>query len=217
MIKETEKIVMYDSPEAATYKTNIEGWVNREGQFWGKDEHMARWSGCTHMVCECGNIYGKGRVRCDSCQAKVDTDKFLALPMEDWDGVDPVCLWSDDKFFFDECSLIDYMGDRVFDAKEMGEDTPVIEIVKCESRGLSEVSEDYWCDELPEDGEVPDDIAEALDNLNKVIKESTYKVWWAGKVRINMDPLWQRLKEEDDEEKRTNHAQNSDQEEASGN
>ena len=145
------------------------------------------------MTCECGNVYGKGRVRCDSCQSKMDTEKYLALPVEEWDGEEPVCTYKDDRFFFDEESLLDWMSDLEFDAHEMGGGRPTVQLVKCESRGLSMIEEDHWCDELPEDGELPDDIAMALDALNKVIKESTYKVWWPGKIRINVDALWKEL------------------------
>lgn len=191
-----EKVVMYDSPEAAT-RVEMPGWKSRDGIFYPGDnpssERGARWSGCTHMTCECGNVYGKGRVRCDSCQSKMDTEKYLALPVEEWDGEEPVCTYKDDRFFFDEESLLDWMSDLEFDAHEMGGGRPTVQLVKCESRGLSMIEEDHWCDELPEDGELPDDIAMALDALNKVIKESTYKVWWPGKIRINVDALWKEL------------------------
>ncbi|MDV3537947.1 hypothetical protein CMU94_02270 [Elizabethkingia anophelis] len=30
-----EKIIMYDSPEAAIYRKNIEGWVSSNGRFFG--------------------------------------------------------------------------------------------------------------------------------------------------------------------------------------
>jgi 23S rRNA A2030 N6-methylase RlmJ len=92
------------------------------------------------------------------------------------------------------------MSDLEFDAKEMGEGRPTVQLVKCESRGLSIVDEDHWCDELPEEGELPDDIAVALDQLNKVINDSTYKVWWPGKVRIDVDALWKELDDREAEE-----------------
>ena len=38
--KEPEKIVPYDSSEAASIQT-VTGWVSRSGRFWGNDEHMA--------------------------------------------------------------------------------------------------------------------------------------------------------------------------------
>src|ERR1700733_3026068 len=93
-----EKRIMYDSQEAATYRTDIKGWVSKDGLFYGDNpssEHGARWSGCTHMVCECGNVYGKGRVRCDSCQAKITSEKYYALPMIEWDRTTPVWVWEE--------------------------------------------------------------------------------------------------------------------------
>lgn len=39
--KEPEKIVPYDSSEAASIQT-VTGWVSRSGRFWGNDEQMER-------------------------------------------------------------------------------------------------------------------------------------------------------------------------------
>ncbi|KGB00537.1 hypothetical protein DR73_495 [Enterobacteriaceae bacterium ATCC 29904] len=44
MSKQIEKVVMMDSPEAASIQT-LTGWVDRQGRYWGKDEHQARWCG----------------------------------------------------------------------------------------------------------------------------------------------------------------------------
>ncbi|MDE9687494.1 hypothetical protein R4T22_18735 [Citrobacter portucalensis] len=41
MNMKTEKIVMMDSDEAASIQT-VTGWVDRQGRFWGGDEHQAR-------------------------------------------------------------------------------------------------------------------------------------------------------------------------------
>lgn len=40
--KEPEKIIPYDSAEAASIQ-NVTGWVSRSGRFWGNDEQMARY------------------------------------------------------------------------------------------------------------------------------------------------------------------------------
>lgn len=55
-MKPEEKIIMYDTPAAAMYRTGIEGWVSSDGHFFGKGEraeHLARYSGSTHHKCEC--------------------------------------------------------------------------------------------------------------------------------------------------------------------
>ncbi len=58
--------------------------------------------------------------------------------------------------------------------------------------GLRRIDEDYWCDDLPEDGEVPNEVYEALEALNKVIeKTSAVAYWMNGKKRIVIsDDLW---------------------------
>ena len=56
------KEIRYDSAEAATYKTGLAGWVSCTGNFWGEDEHMARWTGCTHQSCACGFALERRRV-----------------------------------------------------------------------------------------------------------------------------------------------------------
>ena len=180
------KIVMYDSGEAATHRTNLSGWVSSDGRYWGKDEHMARWSGCTHIKCGCGNVVEKGRIRCDSCQAKIDMEKFYALPMVEWDGTTPVCTFDDDHFFFSDSELLDWMADQEQEAE--------LRIVLCEPGRLSYVSEDHWCDDLPDDGELPDEVAAKLAELNEAIKNAPTVCWWPGKQRIDLEPLWEQLK-----------------------
>jgi hypothetical protein len=76
---EDEKVIMYDSQEAATHRTDISGWVSRDGGFYADNEHLARWAGCTHMTCECGKPYIKGKVRCDECQSDEEWDFFVAV------------------------------------------------------------------------------------------------------------------------------------------
>lgn len=37
-----KSVIMFDSPEAATYRTDIKGWVSRDGRYYGEDERGAR-------------------------------------------------------------------------------------------------------------------------------------------------------------------------------
>ncbi len=194
------KIVMYDSDEAATHRTNLSGWVSSNGRYWGKDENMARWSGCTHIKCECGNVFDKRRTRCDSCQAKIDMEKFYALPMVEWDGTTPVCTFDDDKFFFSDGEVLDYLAD-------LDEETDEVRLVLCKPGKLSCVSEDYWCDDLPEDGELPDEVATKLAELNEAIKNAPTVCWCPGKQRINLEPLWEQLKADQAEERNVSKAE----------
>jgi len=195
-----QKIVMYDSPEAATYRTNISGWIASTGQFWGNDEHMARWSGCTHMTCACGKVFDKRTLRCDSCQAKASMEKYYALPMVEWDGVTPVCTFDDDRYFFSEEEVLDWMADQ-------DPETAEVRLVLCEPGRLGYVSEDNWADDLPEDGELPGAVQMALDALNEAIKNAPTVCWWAGKQRINVEPLWAQLKADQAKEQDSSKAE----------
>lgn len=38
MNKDQIKPIFPESPEAATFKTGLSGWVDRHGRFWGDDE-----------------------------------------------------------------------------------------------------------------------------------------------------------------------------------
>lgn len=185
-------IIMYDSPEAAVYRTNLTGWVASDGRYYGENEHLARWAGSTHQKCECGNIFSKGRTRCSSCDARIDTEKYYALPVVEWDGATPVCTWRDDKFFFDEDSVLDWMADLKHDANEGDVE---VQLVLCTPGRLGYVSEDNWADDLPDDGELPNEVAKKVDELNEAIKNTPVVSWWAGTTRINVDSLWGTVEE----------------------
>ena len=202
---EDENIVMYDSPEAAI-RVDMPGWKSRLGHFYPGDnassEHGARWSGCTHMTCECGNVYEKGRVRCDSCQAKIDSDKYYALPVADWDEVTPVCSYGDDRYFFDKDAVMDFMFDLLEEAKGKDYD-PEVQLVLCDPTYLHTLDTDNWADELPEDGDLPDAVSVALDAFNAALKAEGPSCWFPGKQRIDVDALWKELKEDLAKEKET--------------
>jgi hypothetical protein len=190
-----EKIVMFDSPEAATYRTDIKGWVSRTGLFYGDNlssEHGARWSGCTHMKCGCGAVIDKGRLRCRSCQGTMDSTEYYALPMVEWDGKTPVCDFNTDKFFFDGESLLDWMADL--------EEGTEVQLVICKERYLHPLDGDEWSDDLPDEGELSDEVGAAIDALNVVLKAEGPVSWWPGRERIDVDKIWAELKAEKEQE-----------------
>ena len=162
-------IIMEDSPEAASIKT-VTGWVSRTGRFWGDDERMARFDGSTHRRCECGEVVGQHSY-CRICSERKEVEKFEAMPEAEWDGVAMLYSQVADQYFRDENELADYCSDC--DEPCTPDD---LRLIICKPNYLREVDlcEDN-CDEMPEDGDescLPDAVQEALEVLNKAIRES---------------------------------------------
>lgn len=189
-MKIDEKIIKYESEEAATYKTGLEGWVSG-GRFFGKDEHMARWHGCTHLKCSCGNYVKKGWTKCLSCRHKGEVERYQAMQYKEWDGVEPVCTLNGDKYFFSEADLIDYINDL-----DDPEDT--INLIICEPLEWRQLESDYWSDVMPDDGdrdgELPKELQDAVDSLNKILNTLSPPSYQPGKIRTSYT-----IKEEDKE------------------
>lgn len=174
-----QKEIMYESNEAATYRTNISGWVSVDGKFFGKSEELARYHSHTHRLCECGTKMASGWSSCDSCRKKKSNERFSALPeKEDWSF--PITLWDDDHYFFDMDSVRDYAHER--------ETSPeCLMLIDCKPNYLFEVGADYWADVLGEDGNLPKEVEEALANLNEVITKHKKAITWeSGNHRIKL-------------------------------
>lgn len=184
-----KKKIMYASDEAAQ-RVTVSGWISGDGLFWpdGNDpkfaEHHARWGGCTHLVCECGNEYEKNYTMCQSCRSKKSDERYQAMPFKEWEG-EPLCLYRDDTYFFDMDSLIDWAEEHEI------EDLSTIQLVICEPNHAWEIEGDeYYGDRLPEDTElsyVAPMLAEALEKVNKIIREQQEILSWsAGKFRTTI-------------------------------
>lgn len=180
------KVIMFDSPEAAELKT-VTGWVSADGLFFGKDERPARYSGCTHRSCEnCVNIVEKGRIRCRSCEEVRRAEKWAKLPIEKYDGETPLCIFDGDEFFFDSGAVMDHVHEEHSDGRE-------IRLAKCKPGYLHQLDYDNWCDDLPEDGELPDAVATAMESLNEAIKAAGPVCWWEDAIAIDAEDLIARL------------------------
>jgi len=108
-------------------------------------------------------------------------EQFASYPVEKWDGETPCCVFDSDIYFFDEDSLLDYIAEN--------ESETELRICKCKPVYLSPINEDNWCDDLPEDGELPDEVVTALESLNKAISESGPVSWREDKIAIDVEDL----------------------------
>lgn len=177
-----KKVVMADSEEAASIKT-VTGWVSRTGHFWGDDERMARYDGSTHRLCECGAVIEQ-RSFCRACSERKDREKYLAMPSVAWDGEVPLNLHGTDTYFFDEDSLLDHCADNECQPQDLP-------LVICVPKYASQIDgSEHYCDDLPEDGELPAELEEAFRVLNEAIQACmTPLCWYPGKNSVTPESL----------------------------
>lgn len=172
-----EPIILNTSNEAAQQVTAI-GWMSRTGRFYGDDERMARWDGCTHIACACGEPVEKTWLACDACRRIKDAERWNSFPLVEWDGETPFFTFDSDNFFSDVDAFYEWCLDNEADPSS-------VRLVLAKPRKFAEVDSEYWCDDLPEDGDLPDDIAAAVEHLNTVIRaHKEPAAWWASNKRI---------------------------------
>jgi hypothetical protein len=169
-----DKTILYDSEEAAQFKTGLSGWVDSKGTFWGKHEDMARYSGCTHKICECGNPMQKHWLRCEECREKRDIEKYDSMERKEWDGETPLYSHSADRYFFDADELLDYMEEYECTEKDL-------RLIICKPVFLRQLDDDYFS---PEEGELSIAVQNAIDELNEVIREEGAVAWEPSKFAV---------------------------------
>lgn len=176
-----DKIVMYDSSEAAQFRTGLSGWVSRQGFFWGDSEHAARYQGCTHQACkECGFPSKKGWLLCDSCREKKDIERYEKLEKAEWDETGMVYSEMADKYFSDWDEINDYCD-------EHGCALVGLRLVICDPVYLRQIETDCWSGDMPdgwEDDDLPSDVLSALNELNFAIESAGHVSWMPGKRAV---------------------------------
>lgn len=172
-----EKVILPDSPEAASIKT-VTGWVSRTGRFWGDDERTARYDGSTHKLCEkCGGLVEQ-RGYCGPCADKKEVDKYESMQAKPWDGVCMVYSIAAEKYYSDPYEAFDDLE---------GEDAKIetMMLVLCEPNKIRLFDEDYFSDDLAEDGELPDEIEQAINAFNDALRAAPVLSWWPGNFKLD--------------------------------
>jgi hypothetical protein len=174
--------VMYDSPEAAQVKT-VTGWVSRLGHFYGDNEHIARYDGCTHVLCKKCGAERDIRGYCRPCYDKDRLGVYEKMEFKEWDGKTPLVLFDDDRYFWDEDAVFDHCDN--FDVSP--ED---LDLVICEPQYASEIDDDHFIDDLPEDqglDEVYPELADLIEKVNELIRKKEKPLsWTAGRYRTEV-------------------------------
>lgn len=176
--------ILYSSPDAAQIK-QVTGWVSADGRFYGENEHLARWAGCTHILCkECGkHEHEKGWTCCHACRDRHEIERYNAKPFRAWEG-EPVYSHSHDRYFFDGEELVEFALEHDALPGEM-------RLSICEPDTLKMVDfDDIWTDRLPEDMYLSDmcpELAEAVAKVNDAIQQTKPILSWSpGKFRTTV-------------------------------
>ena len=164
MKAKTETIVMFDSPEAAQYRTDISGWVSRGGVYFGDDkfsELAARQAGCTHMLCRsCGATpTPEHSPVCPACSAAAERTWYDSLPRAEWDGQAILYSEAHDRYYTSPGNATESLG--------AGETLADLRLTICTPNYASPVDPDYFADEMGDDGELPAEIQDAMEAFNQ--------------------------------------------------
>lgn len=180
-----EEIVPFDSGDAAQRKS-VEGWVSRNGYFYGDDERTARYSGCTHVECAgCSTLIPKTTLLCDDCTTAKRNQAYAAMERVEWDNVTPLVILDTEIYFFDRQSIIDYCEEKWISPDDL-------QLIICKPvYGHHFDAADFLSSELPEGADIPDQILEAANRLNHAIRNAGPLSWVQGDhaAIINLFPL----------------------------
>ena len=98
--------------EEAAERRTLTGWCCKSCcHYWAEDEHMARYCCAAAIPCrDCGLPMRKNSW-CEPCYKKRRDETYAAMPQADWDSNVPLCMYDNDKFFFNAESISDYIED----------------------------------------------------------------------------------------------------------
>ena len=175
------KNIHYHSDKAASLQT-VTGWVSSDGRFYGNDEHLARWAGCTHITCACGKITDKHWTICSACREEKRARKYSEMP-EGNPGGDMVYSDSHQRYFNDVDDAVDF-------AAEEGLSISDLDLVCCKPVHMHEVDPDIWEDDLADDftleDSAPKAVVDKINELNALIRETKPVLsWFPDKQRIS--------------------------------
>lgn len=175
----TDNILEYGKNDGAK-RVTVTGWVDKDGNFFGENEHLARWSGCTHIKCDCGNLTEKQWTACKECRNKKSIEKFKSFQVVDWDRETPICLYDSDEYFFDEESLDDYCEEHGCNKKDL-----MLVLCKASERQVLEPKE-FLADDTHEDWEPSIEIIKAADAFNEAVKKDTNKTFFPTNIAVRV-------------------------------
>ena len=194
---------MKDNPERnsedAAELVTVTGWACKHcKRWWGKDERMARYCCSASFPCECGGRHSKSWTHCEECRHKKDHERWYAKEEVIWDGQYPIGIWNDDKFFWDEDDLLDYLVEM--QDEDVGNDNEScldqldnLWLTSCHpNNGRDFEMTEYLCDELGEDGSIDDE--EINKTVNDWIMAHAPFSWGMTGERLSIESVKEKLR-----------------------
>jgi hypothetical protein len=94
------------------------------------------------------------------------------LPRKAWNGTDPVYSKSAERYFNDQDEIEDHCAEEDITEKDLW-------LVLCKPVFAHQIDPDeYYRDDLPEEGEVPAEIRAAFETLNAAIRACQVPLSW---------------------------------------
>lgn len=181
MTKE-EVVVMDTSDEAASFVT-VSGWVSAKGIFYGDNEAMARYDGCTHRPCAtCGKPTPKSFIKCSECNDALALVKFAKRPRAKWDRVVPLYSYALDEYFQTIGDVTDAMCDGMSAADLM--------LVICVPNKCRQLDFDTFADD---DEKLPSIVSDAIIAFNEAVSKAEPLSWSPGKLAVDLSDLLDEL------------------------
>lgn len=176
----TKEDVIVPAPE------KMDVWVvnNKRGNpIYCLSEDAYRRNVATQLKCStCGTNYESNSF-CRVCSDKKQEESYNKKPFKVWDGNEPLVIYQDDTYFFDEDQLKDYIYENDLD----DEDVKNLRLMICEPNNCREIEEDYFGDEMPENmdslEEFDKGLVEKLKEINTYIKTLPPISWSQGMYR----------------------------------
>lgn len=141
----------------------------------------------THLDCKSCGLEFKKRYShystCPDCQHKSNIDKYYTMPLVEWDG--KACLFeylSDDKYFFDTDSIVEYCEDNEINPRDLM-------LVVCSTSNFSTIGFDNWEEEVHEDWEPSAEFEQKLKEFNDFLSNEPSRTWFPTDKRVDISEL----------------------------
>lgn len=182
-----EKIILPEDAEQLIEQVNIDVWKVSDKKYF-----LTKESAIDHVItnkkCECGNLMNKYNSKCYNClnvdRKEENEKKYIRKPFQEWDGETPLCLYNDDKFFFSEDEVFDYLVENNLTQGE-------IQLCICSPNNPPQIDYYVFCEDImPENvddiRDLAPEIMKKIDELNEFIKTQKPISWTEGLFRTEL-------------------------------